>query len=159
MRNPAGLDEYGNPIYFGSRRRRGKRVSGNPIRALGLQRWTQGVSAMEAAAAIGGLAAATIIPGMIIKTAPTTTGGKVVKVLVSLACAFGAGYVAKNLGARAGQAAVIGGLAGTGVQALGAFTAIKIGSGSPSIRRAIGEPITVSQSFMREGETVGVLTP
>ena len=161
MSNPAGFDEYGNPIYFGSRRarRRGRRGSRNPIAALGLKQWTQGVSAMDAVAAVGGLAAATMLPGMFIRTAPTTTGGKLGKVLVSLVCAFGAGYLARNLGPRAGQAAIIGGLAGTATQALSAFTTIKIGSGGPVIRRAIGEPITVSPSFTREGETVGVLTP
>ena len=159
MSNPAGFDEYGNPIYFGGRRarRRGRRSYRNPIAALGLRQWTQGVSAMDAVAAVGGLAAATMLPGMIIRTPPTTTGGKLVKVLVSLVAAFGAGYVARNLGQRAGQAAIIGGLAGTATQALSAFTTVRIGSGS--IRRAIGEPITVSPSYTREGETVGVLTP
>lgn len=167
--NPAGFDNLGNPIFLegGRQMRNPRRRSRNP-KALALpgtmREWTQGVGVMDAAAAAGGLAASTMIPGMIIKDS-VTTGQKIMKLLVSLGAAIGAGALGRAMvSPGAGKAAMIGGVAGTAAQAIGMFTNIQIGqqsraiSGRPTSRR-LGETVTVSPATTREGETVSVILP
>ena len=139
--NPIGFDEFNNPItFYNPRRKRRKRR--NPMaKALAMpgtfKEWTQGVDLMDAGAAVGGLAASTMIPGMVIKT--TDTGGqKFMKLLVSLGCAIGAGALGKamiNVGA--GKAAITGGIAGTAAQAIGMFTTFQIGQPTHIANRPI----------------------
>lgn len=142
--------------------RRHRNVLQNPIAgaAGAVKGWTQGVGVMDAVAGVGGLALAYWLPGMIIKTADTTTK-KVLKVVMGVVAAGGAGYLANAVGGkRLGQAAVIGGLAGTAAQALGTFTNIKIGRPNPMLGPVrIGYPEMVSPSFTREGENVVLLQP
>ena len=117
-----------------------------------VREWTQGVDLMDAGAAVGGLTASTMIPGMIVKD--TTTGfQKFWKLSVSLICAVGAGAIGRAMiSPGAGKAAIIGGLAGTAAQAIGMFTGFQIGQrGKPSARRSIGE-----SRFSTPGEEPGV---
>lgn len=109
---------------------------------------------MEAGAALGGLAAATMVPGLVVKTADTT-GQKLLKVIVSLGATAAAGYAFKQVNATAGKMAVAGGLAGTLTQALAMFTNIKIG-GQParvSAPRTMGR---IGQTIVPEFEDVRV---
>jgi len=137
-----------NPYYNPRRKRRGRRK--NPMaraRALALpgtfREWTQGVDLMDAGAAVGGLAAATMLPGMLVRDT-STMGRKFMKLLVSLGAAMGAGALGKAMiSASAGKAAIIGGIAGTSAQALGMFTNIKIGQ---PVGRRIGETFNVPSS-------------
>ena len=136
-----------NPYYRPRRKRRGKGRKNPMARALALpgtfREWTQGVDLMDAGAAVGGLAAATMLPGMLVRDT-STMGRKFMKLLVSLGAAMGAGALGKAMiSASAGKAAIIGGIAGTSAQALGMFTTIKIGQ--PGGRR-IGETFNVPSS-------------
>jgi len=152
-RNPVGFDEFGNPIFIGGESmsgynpRRKRRSRRNPVGALALpgtvREWTQGVDLMDAAAAVGGLAASTMIPGMIVKTT-VTTWDKILKLAISLGAAVGAGSVARSMvSPSAGRAAIIGGIAGTAAQAITMTTGIQIGGpkalrpGRPQFRETI----------------------
>ena len=154
---------YGDMYGFNPRRHRRKRR--NPARALALPKMgelSQGVDFMDAGAAVGGFAAATMIPGMLMKTSVTTMQ-KVLKVALSVGCAFGAGWAARNfMSAKVAKAAVIGGLAGAGAHAIGAFTGISIGNRlalpNPS-GRGLGITEPVSYPTTREGETVNLIRP
>ncbi len=117
--------------------------------------WFGGLDLMDMGAALGGLAAATMLPGMVIKTTETT-GQKLLKTGVAFACAIGAGFVFRNVSPTAGKYAIAGGVAGALAQALGAFTGITIGRPSP---RRIGTSTMVSPSFSREQESVQLITP
>lgn len=168
--NPVGFDEFGNPImleggnmYYNPYARRRRRRS-NPRRALAVpatfREWTQGVDLMDAGAAVGGLAASTMIPGMLVPTTDTMAR-KLWKLTASLGSAVAAGALGKAMiSASAGKAAIIGGVAGTAAQALGMFTNIQIGgrrmlgSGRP-----IGETMTLSPRYVPEGEQTGVILP
>ena len=125
-----------------------------------MKEWTQGVDLMDAGAAVGGLAMATVVPGMIVKTTDTMTQ-KLMRLAVSLGAAVGAGALGRSMiSPSAGKAAIIGGVAGTAAQAIGMFTTIQIGQprrlGSP---RRLGETMTVSPRFTPEGEQTGVILP
>ena len=103
--------------------------------------WFGGLDMMDMGAALGGLAASTMIPGMIIKEA-TTPGQKLWKAVAAFACAVGAGFVFRNVSPSAGKYAIAGGVAGALAQTLGAFTNIKVGAPMrylPAGRRSIGE--------------------
>ena len=118
-----------------------------------------GISTMEVVGAVGGLAAATLVPSMIIKDTSTTTK-KIIKVALAFATAVLVGSVAKGLSAEAGKAATFGGIAGAGAQTLAAFTAFKIGG--DNIARPVGRIAAanlVSPSSNREGENVSVIQP
>jgi len=132
-----------------------------------MKAWTHGFGVTDIAAAAGGLAAATMIPGMIIKPSAgaieLNTMQKVLKVVIGVVAAFGAGAAAKSfLTEKAGQAAAAGGLAGVVAQAVGAFTPYSIGR--PALMagsrvRRFGEATTVSPAYTREGETVQLIQP
>jgi len=118
-----------NPYYQNPRKKRksgGKRMR-NPISAGAIgKEWFQGVNFMDAGAAVGGLAASTMLPGLIVKD--TATGlNKFLKILASLGFTAVAGFALRNISPSAGKAAIIGGLAGTATQAIGMFTNIQIG--------------------------------
>ena len=116
-----------------------------------------GISLMEAAGAAGGLAAVTMIPTMVIRTA-TTTGMKLAKVAVAFATAVLIGSLARGVvGADAAKAVTYGGIAGASAQTLGAFTTFKIGGGN--IARQIATSTLVSPASRREGEDVAVIQP
>ena len=142
------LDMFENPGWFGDSRghsaaarkgwktRRGYNPIENPLSGLAtVKDWTMDIGVMQAAGGIGGLAAATMIPGAIVKDT-TTTGKKFLKLLVGFGCAVGAGALGNAMVSReVGQAAVVGGLAGLGASALGAFTSVQIGA--PTTRRML----------------------
>lgn len=177
-RNPVGYDEFGNPITVGGYSYRkpslgGRRVSVSSYRrrlpgernpgALAMpatfREWTQGVDLMDAGAAVGGLAASTMIPGTIVKV--TETGWqKFLKIVVSLGCALGAGALGRAMvSPSAGKAAVIGGVAGTTAQAIGAFTGFTIGEKRLTSRHiGVTTPISPSTGG-REGEVTSVIEP
>ncbi len=150
---------------FGRRRyhRRSRRNPTNPVAALGtLKDWTQGVGLQDAAFAVGGLAAASIIPGIFIKVTDTTTQ-KLTKIGVALLATVAAGALGNAMiGRKAGQSVVLGGLAGTAAQAIGAFTTYSIGNSRTlalGSGRRIGESTLVSPPLNREGEMVGIISP
>ena len=162
------LDVFENPWYGargrhrsaakkGGRKRRGLR---NPIAMPATMReWTQGVDLMDGIAAVGGLAAATMIPGLIVKDT-STTGKKLLKLVVAIGCALGAGALGRSMVSSAvGRAAILGGVAGVGAQALGAFTSVQIGQPKLLGRGRIGETTLISPSLTREGERVGIIQP
>ena len=152
-----------------ARRRRRMR---NPVGAAAgaLKDWTQGVDITDAAAAVGGFAAASMLPGLLIK--PATTGGELtttqkwLKVGLALGSAIGAGLAAKSfMSAAAGKAAVIGGIAGAGTQLINLIRPGTITRALPgpnfarSFPMRVGSAETVSPAFTREGETVQVIQP
>ena len=152
--------------------RRRRRNPLNPVAALGnLSNMAQGVDATDALAAVGGLAAATMVPGWLIKpaagTTTLTTMQKLLKVAIAVGSALAAGMAAKSfLSAKAGKAAVIGGIAGTGVQVVNMVRPATIAQGqlmSPPGFRGYSSPIrettTISPSTSREGETVQFIQP
>ena len=125
----------------------------NPTTAIAKE-WFQGVDAMDAGAALGGLAASTMLPGMFVKDTGTTMN-KVLKLAASLGSAAAAGFVFRNVSATAGKMAIAGGLAGTLTQALAMFANINIG-GNKQIsapRRAISR---IGQTTVPEFEDVRV---
>lgn len=139
----------------GERNPRGGIMRRNPngVRDI-TKEWFAGMNFMDMGAALGGLASSTMLPGIFIKTADTT-GQKLLKVLVSFACAAGAGFVFRNVSPAAGKYAVAGGVAGALAQTLGAFTTVQIGRPGRSIRTST----VVSPSASREQETVQLITP
>jgi len=122
------FNPYGN--YNPKRRKRRSNPSRNPVSVKALKDWTQGVDMTDVVAGAGGLLVSTALPSAVIVPATgavLTTGQKWMKVGVAAGAALFAGYVAKvALSASAGRAAIIGGLAGTGVQAL-AVAGVEIG--------------------------------
>lgn len=144
-----------NP-YYRSRRRHRRNPRG--ITAATRQ-WAQGVTVTDAVAAAAGLAAASLIPSMVIKTMTTTTQ-KILRIAVSAATAMAAGYVGKMVNASVGKAAIIGGFAGTAAMALQSFTSYKLTGaplGLPPGRMSNAIPVSPSPS--REGETVSLIQP
>ena len=115
---------YGNPRS----KRRGRRRS-NPAMSIAKvqSQWLQGVDMVDAAAAAGGLALSAYLPGAVIKESTTMTN-KFLRLIVGIGAAVGAGFVARNISSGAGKAAIIGGIAGTVVQAMTMFTGAKIGT-------------------------------
>ena len=157
---------FGNP----RKRRKSRKRRRNPVakvtnpKAMAgtMKEWTQGADIMDMVAGVGGLAAATMLPGALIKT--ETTGMKVLKVALAVGAAVGAGSLARSMiSASAGKAAVIGGLAGAGAQILAATTGFQIGGtkmlGAGPARRRIGETTLVSPPPTRDAEVVSVIQP
>ena len=146
-----GLD---NPWVgsYNPRRHRRKSVR-NPAAGVAtqVQRWTMGVDLMDVLAGGLGLVLATSIPNQFIKptgAASLTIGQKWSKVLIAAVSAVAAGFAVSAMGQkRAAKSAIIGGLAGAGVQVLQQFTNWKVagpgtfaalGPGSFSPRAAVG---------------------
>ncbi len=118
----------------------------NPFAVGSVREWTQGVDAMDAVAAFGGFAAATMLPSYLIKPStaatPLTNNQKILKVVAAVVAALGVGLLAKNMmGAGAGKAAVIGGLTGAGAQAITSFTTVKINPIALPMGYHIGESV------------------
>jgi len=150
---------YGNPHRRKSRR---STMSRNPLKLPIIGRIVPaGVGYMDIAAASAGLYAVSIVPGMIVKDTATLTG-KLLKLGAALATVAGIGMVAGSVARGTKQAAVMGGMAGFGLQALNAIrpgTAAIAGIGRTPVGRRIGASQTISDSFTREGERVSVLQP
>ena len=133
------------------RRKGGKKMSRNPIKGV-TKEWFQGIDAMDAGAALGGLVAATMIPGMFIKTAAVTTGQKMLKLAACAGATVATGFIFRNLSANAGKMAIAGGLAGTLSQALSMFTNINIGR--PQL--GMGRTTRIGQTTVPEYENVRI---
>ena len=126
----------------------------NPVGVTTIQKeWFQGIDLMDAGAALGGLAAATMLPGMIVADAITTTQ-KIMKLIAAAGSAVAAGFVFRNISATAGKMAIAGGLAGTLSQALSMFTGIQIGNRS-RLAASYGRT-QLGQTTMPEYENVRV---
>ena len=95
------------------------------VRAISRQ-WFGGLDMMDMGAALGGLTASTMLPGMLVRTTDTM-GQKIWKAVLAFGCAAGAGFVFQNISPSASKYAVAGGIAGALAQTLGAFTGVKIG--------------------------------
>jgi len=155
IENPLGMN---NPIYVAPYRYRkhgkvirvpgyiknypgvrnpkgGKKKMRNPKVPAVAKEWFQGADLTNVGSAIGGIAAATYIPPLLV-TDTSTTGKKVLKFVACLGSAAGAGFVMRNISAQAGKYAVIGGLASAVIQGLAMFTGVQIG------RPPIARPIT-----------------
>lgn len=150
------------------RRRRNPSILSNPAGALGLGSYTHGIGGKEIAAAAGGLILANMLPPMLIKSTTTLTmSQKLMRIGVAFGASLLAGVGAKSaLGSDAAKAAVAGGLAGTAVQTVKAFTTWNIGEGQMMLpapqgggSRVISESRTVSPPFARSDETVGLIMP
>ena len=143
----------------GERNPRGGKMARNQLGMRTISRqWFAGVDMMDAGAALGGLAASTMLPGMFVRD-PVTLGQKWMKILAAFGAAVGAGFVFQNISATAGKYAVAGGLAGALQQTLAAFTNIKIGQPMRHLSRGMGETTLVSPSFARGSEQVSVIEP
>jgi hypothetical protein len=157
------VDQFGNPVRVASKpRRRNPKMA----RMFGLQRYMAGVRGNDIVAGGVGLAAATMLPNVFLKTEPVTNMDKAIKVGVSALSAMAAGYF---MGAVAGKAmakpAVIGGLAGTAVNTVNMIRPGTIGA-SRRISAARALPVgrvsdarTVSPAMSREGEDVVLIRP
>ena len=136
IENPLG---YYNPY----RKKRGGKMRKNPTTTALTRQWFQGIDMMDAGAALGGLAASTMLPGMIVKD--TSTGlGKLWKILAAAGSTVVAGYVFKNVSSNAGKMAIAGGLAGTLSQTIAMFTNINIGRprlAAPRFAHGIGQTV------------------
>ena len=164
-RNPVAFDYMGNPVFLNMNPRRKKmaRRRRNPAIAMpkSIKQWTHGVGIMDAAAGLAGITLAGWLPGQVVKANVTTTD-KALRLVAAFGGAIVAGYLGNAVGgSRAGQAAVIGGLASTAAQGLSSFAGIKLGSPGRMIAgpRRIGYPETISPSMNREGENVTLLQP
>jgi len=145
-----------NPYYYPTQRRSkgGKAVKRNPAGLSTVTKeWFQGVDMMDAGAALGGLAASTMIPGMIVKDT-ATTGKKLLKLVASLVSTAAAGFIFRNVSPSAGKMAIAGGLAGTLTQTLAMFTNITIGQ--PNTRYLAAPNRGIGQSVVPEFDEVRV---
>ncbi len=139
-------------------RKGGNKMKKNPVGSI-TKEWFQGVDAMDAGAALGGLAMTVTIPGLVVKQSTTTTG-KLMKLGVSLLSTVGAGFIFRNFSPSAGRMAIAGGLAGTLSQGIGMFTNIQIGGkignrgGSPP--RRLGESRFIRSQEEDSGVQVSV---
>jgi hypothetical protein len=126
IENPYGM--Y-NPRRRHSKKSKGGHMKRNPIKGAAKE-WFQGISMVDAGAALGGLAVATMLPGMIIRVADgatITTNQKVMKIAVAAVGTVATGFVFRNVSPNAGKMAIAGGLAGTLSQVFSSFTPWKIG--------------------------------
>ncbi len=123
-------------------RRKSRRSSGGALAMPAFARqWFGGMDLMDMGAALGGLAAATMIPSALVPVAATMTQ-KLMKLAASFGGAIAAGFVFRNVSPNAGKFALAGGVAGALAQSLGMFTAIKIGQPimrAPNVLRRLGE--------------------
>lgn len=116
-------------LYENPKRRRRRRRNPAGVATMRLptplRRWIP-LSIGEILAAVGGLAASTMIPVTFVKDTSTNLR-KLGKIVVSLGCAAGAGALSEALFKGSGKAAMLGGVAGTGAMSLGMFTNVQIG--------------------------------
>ena len=146
-----------NPYYRPRRQKRGGKRMKNPISAATLKReWFAGMDLVDMGAAAGGLVAASMIPNIFIKDT-VTTWQKIGKILLALVSTAGAGFIARNLSASAGKAAVAGGLAGTVVQAIAIFANVNLGQ--PRLTGRMRGATVISPASDRSQETVQLITP
>jgi len=153
--NPMELD------YNPRRRRmpRRRNVLDNPVSTRALKQWTQGIGGEEVIGAIGGLLLAGMLPPMLVKTIDTTSN-KLLRVAVGFGSAVLAGMAGKAISPKAGQAAVLGGLAGATMQAITSFTPVKLASSQLSLPAGgMGETRVVSFPTSRQEETVSMIQP
>jgi len=156
---------FGNPRKRRKSRKRRKnpvaKVTNPKVMGATMKEWTQGVDLMDMVAGAGGLVAASMLPAALIKT--DTTGMKVLKIALALGAAVGAGSLARSMiSASAGKSAVIGGLAGTGLQILATTTGVQLLGTQKMLapaRRRIGETTLVSPPPTRDAEIVSVIQP
>ena len=144
-------------------RRRRRRARRNPAAALAMPKiareWLGGMDLMEMGAALGGLAASTMLPGMLVKETGTM-GQKILKAIASFGSAIGAGFVFRNVSPSAGKYAIAAGMAGALAQTLGLFTGLKIGQPMRFLPRGrMGDATLVSPAYSREQESVSVIEP
>jgi len=154
---------YGTPRRRKKSRGRRSTMRRNPsamaIPLVG-QFMPRGIKLMDMVAAAGGLAAVSILPGMIVKD-QATGGQKLLKLGVAFGSAIVAGFAANTISKGSANSAVLGGLAGVGLQVLNLIrpgTAIAGGRRVP-VGRRIGASDIISEPFTREGERIGVLQP
>ena len=109
---------YGEPIRHSRAAKKGHRR--NPVKALTMKSVTESATDIEGiAGAVGGFAAASMIPSMIIR--PVATPSITENLLatgIALLSALGASYIGSQISAKAGTAALYGGFAGVGAQIL-----------------------------------------
>ena len=146
-----------NPRRRYHRRRRNPSALALPTSLKG---WTMGLGVMDVAAAVGGLAAATMIPNMLIRTPVTTTTSKVLKVALAFGSAIGVAMLIRSVvGSKAGQMAAVGGIAGATAQTLATFTTFKI-AGNPSPRLISTGGIRIANDVPSFGvEQPQIITP
>jgi len=133
-------------------RRRSRKSSALAMPAVARQ-WLGGMDLMDMGAALGGLAAATMIPGILVPTVTTMTH-KIVKLLASFGSAIAAGFLFKQVSPSASKFAIAGGVAGALAQSLAIFTGIKIGQ--PLIRAPIAMRRIAESRALPNSEDAGV---
>lgn len=149
---PYSYSRHGHRIQVAGHVKKIKNPKGGKMAkgmALGLPKdLFAGMDLMDMGAAAGGLVAATVIPNAIIKTSDTTVK-KAIKVAIALGGAALAGFVFAKVSPKSAKFAVAGGVAGALVQAITAFTPVKIGGvGVPSIRHIEGPaPSAIGQRY------------
>ena len=164
-----GKDGLGNPIYFENpRRSRRKKARRNPVAKSINKDLTRGVGPKDILAGGVGLAAATILPSMLVKDSTTTTQ-KILKAGAGVLGAVAAGFAAYQVDKSIAKSAVIGGLAGVAVNTLNSFRpgtiaastqtqvqrARMLGAARPMIR----ENVQVNPAFARSDEIISVIQP
>ncbi|MFA5416765.1 MAG: hypothetical protein WC295_14840, partial [Methanoregula sp.] len=159
---------YGSEVLLMENPRRKRRRSRrnpvsvmNPLAVQNLKDFYQGVSPMNAVAAVAGLAGATMLPGLVVRNTATSTG-KALKIVVALGTAGVMGLAARALTNDKGnaQAAVLGGMAGALTQVIATYTGISIGNRRMiGASRRVGNARVVSPGMRRESETVSLITP
>ena len=158
--NPYGY--WDNP-YRSRRKRRKNPMKSNPM-ALPMPKmvkpYVQGVTLDQIVAGGGAMWASTYVPNRF-KPAPATTTDKLMRFGVSFGTALVAGMIGKAaFNQRAGQAAVIGGLAGTFLDVLNMTNLLsKRGVGRVATNPRLRAGTVVSPATSREGETVSIIRP
>lgn len=151
-----------NPYRRRRSRRRSRRnpVIGNPMSAAKVKRFYQGVTVSDAFYGTAGLAGASLVPGMLIPTATTTTA-KLARTVAAFLTAGVLGLAADSIGSgRNAQAAVIGGMAGAISHTFNLWGGIQFaGRRMVGGRRSVGTARVISPGFRRESETVSLITP
>ena len=155
-------DYYGDPFANPRGRKRGRpRKKKAGLFAVGggqVGKLAQGVDIMDVVGASVGLAAAYMIPPLIVKDT-TTTVQKMMRIGVAVAAALGAGYVVRAVAPAAGKAAVLGGLAGAGVQTIEVIRGKGIVTGRRMLGPGIGDSMLVSPGLTRSEEAVSLIQP
>ena len=160
--NPWGNPWYGQPRRHAKAARKGQRGrTRNPVTALGrtfgLQNAAQGVGGEEVLGAVGGFAATSLIPPMIIKDAGTQ-GGKLMRIGAGVLVTVLVGMAAKSVSPKAARAAIVGGFAGVAIQAIQAFTPLKVmGQLGSGYRPGAAEIVNFPRD--EQSETVNVIQP
>lgn len=149
--------------YRRSSRRRSRRnpISAmNPLSVAKVQSFYKGVTMKDALFGTVGLAGASLVPGMVIPNATTTTR-KLARTVLAFFTAGVLGLAAESVGDKMnGRAAVIGGMAGAIAHTANLWAGIKFaGRTGISGSRRVGAARIVSPSFRRESETVSLITP